>query len=87
MNDIISKLLLKWFNWKIDSVRDEIKELSTGRRKELQQEFEDTVNSKVDELLLHIKDEIEWLWETMLSDIEDAKDDENIDTEVWSNDE
>jgi len=90
MNDIISKLLSKWFEWKLKSVNSKIKKLSIEKQKELVEEIYNGIEDEIKDLLEHILITLKYKWDSILDDIEYAQqeeEDNETETEVWSSDE
>ena len=78
MNDIISKLLLKWFEWKMKSIKGKTEKLNINKQKELKKNIDKSIHIQIDDILLNIQEEIECMWSQIEYDVEDAMEDSSI---------
>lgn len=83
MNDIILKILRKWFEWKLNSVKEEIEKIDPKDQKGVTEEIEKMIILRTNSIMDMIESELDEAFEVIKDDIDFAQDD----AEVWTNEE
>jgi len=83
MNDIILKILRKWFEWKLNSVKEEIEKIDPKDQKGVTEEIEKMIILRTNSIMDMIEGELDEAFEVIKDDIDFAQD---VD-EVWTNEE
>ena len=86
MDDIISKLIWKWFEWRLKSLKSNISKLTKKQQDVIKKSIQNNIEQNIDDLLIVINNDLESMFDIIKYDIEDLIDDNNNEEEeVWCN--